>query len=103
MGEISVSDKKLLWILRTINNVSKKNLKLNVQLEQRLKNNVPNFPENLKNFLKDWKKLVVPPPLKLSLTSVAKLRWPNSDVILKNLTLLTNQQFLHSARSKLTK
>merc|ERR1711981_1553828 len=78
----------------------KKNSKPNVLLELKLKNNAPSFQENLKNFLKDSKKLVAPLLPKLNSTSVAKLRWPNSDVILRNPILLTNPLYLHSVKSK---
>merc|ERR1712066_827171 len=83
--------------------MGKKNLKPNVLLEPRLKNNALNSPENLKNSLKDLKKQVVPLLPKLSSTNAVNPRWPNSDVILKNPTWPTNPPSLLFARNKPTK
>merc|ERR1711941_215984 len=119
------------WILKTINNVSKKNsrnknssttnfppnlkmnkrslpnfkrksksFKPNVLLEQRLKNNALNSPENSKSFLKDLKKQAVLLLPKLNSTNAVKLKWQNLDVISKNLIWPTNLPSLLFARSK---
>merc|ERR1711879_470402 len=78
---------------------SKKNSKPNVLLEQRLKNNALNSPENSKSFLKDLKKQVLLLP-KLNSTNAVKLKWQNLDVISKNLIWPTNLPSLLFARSK---
>merc|ERR1711981_1398181 len=83
--------------------MGKKNLKLNVLLVLKLKNNVVNFLENLKNFQKDLKKLVVLLLLKLNFPKDVKLKWPNLDVILKNLILPMNLLSQVFVRNKLIK
>merc|ERR1712066_1195571 len=82
---------------------SKKSSKLNVLPEPRSKNNAPNFPENSKNSPKDLKKLVVQLLLKLNSTNAVKLKWPNLDAILKNLTWPMSRLSPLFVKSKLTK
>merc|ERR1712066_1209502 len=82
---------------------SRKNLKQNELPELRPKNNDLNSPENLKNFPNDLKKLVVPPPLRLSSTNDEKPKWQNSDETWKNPTWPTNLLLLLFERSRPTR
>merc|ERR1711879_891675 len=81
----------------------KKSWKLNELPEPRSKNNDLNCLENLKNFLSDLRKLVVPPLPKSNLTNDEKLKWLNSDEIWKNPTWLMNPPLLLFERNKPTK
>merc|ERR1712025_84224 len=79
---------------------SKKNLNLSVLCVLRSRNNDLIFHANLKSSPSVSKKPVVKPLLKSNSTSDVKPKWPNSDVISKNLTSHMKPKSQLFARSK---